>query len=209
MKKTTHDSPSQGFALVITLSLMVLLTLLVVGLLSLSGIALRNASGSEAMATARNNARLALMLAIGELQKSLGPDKAVSAPSEILASQPAKPNTTGVWDSWDFNPNGGALSYRDEKTKRFRRWLVSSADPAALTSQNFGAAMWTGDTIELVGDGSLGDKAAASAKVVAGKVPLTRDSKVQGALAWHVADESMKARQGAPVGVGDTGDAVG
>ncbi len=194
MKKTTHDSPSQGFALVITLSLMVLLTLLVVGLLSLSGIALRNASGSEAMATARNNARLALMLAIGELQKSLGPDKAVSAPSEILASQPAKPNTTGVWDSWDFNPNGGALSYRDEKTKRFRRWLVSSADPAALTSQNFGAAMWTGDTIELVGDGSLGDKAAASAKVVAGKVPLTRDSKVQGALAWHVADESMKAR---------------
>ena len=116
----------------ITLALMVLLTLLVVGLLALSGISLRDASRNEAMATARNNARLALMLAIGDLQKSLGPDKAVSAPSEILATHPAKPNTTGVWDSWDFNPSG-SLNYSDEKTKRFQRWLVSSADPAALT----------------------------------------------------------------------------
>jgi len=180
--------------LVITLALMVLLTLLVVGLLGLSSISLRDAGHNEAMATARNNARLALMLAIGELQKSLGPDKAVTAPSEILASHPAKPNTIGVWDSWDFNPNSGALNYSDEKTSRFRRWLVSSADPTVVTARNFGAQGWTGDTIELVGSGSLGGSAEAAAKVVAGKVPVSRAGKVQGAYAWHVADESVKAR---------------
>ncbi|MEI7954580.1 MAG: hypothetical protein WCJ66_05375 [Verrucomicrobiota bacterium] len=194
MKAQVIDSRPRGFALVITLALMVLLTLLVVGLLGLSSISLRDASQSEAMATARNNARLAMMLAIGQLQKSLGPDKAVTAPSEILASHPAKPNTVGVWDSWDFNPNSSSLDYAGEKATRFRRWLVSSADPAAATSRNFGAAEWTGDTIELVGNGSLGDNAEAAAKVVAGKVPISRAGKSQGALAWHVADESAKAR---------------
>jgi len=198
MKKPTPHSQSQGFALVITLALMVLLTLLVVGLLSLSGIAMRDASNNEAMATARNNARLAVMLAIGELQKTLGPDKAVSAPAEVLAVHPAKPNTTGVWKSWDFSPSSSSLNYRTEKTSRFQRWLVSSADPLAATAQDFGNAAWTGDTIELVGDASLGGKAETTAKVVAGKVPVTRDTKPnsapQGALAWHVADESAKAR---------------
>ena len=180
--------------MVITLSLMVLLTIVVVGLLSLSSIALRTTSQNEAMATARNNARLALMLALGELQKTLGPDKAISATSGILAAAPAKPNTTGVWESWDFNPNGGSLKYDEEKKTRFRRWLVSSADPVALESRDFANAAWAGDTIELVGDASLGGKAAANAKVVAGRVPVSRDGKVRGAMAWHVADESVKAR---------------
>ncbi len=64
-----------GFALVVTLSLMVLLTLLAVGLLSLSAVALRGSSQGEAMALARGNARLAMMLALGELQKHAGPDR--------------------------------------------------------------------------------------------------------------------------------------
>ena len=196
MNQPTFDrSQHRGFALIITLSLMVLLTLLVVGLLGLSAVSLRSASQGEAMATARSNARLALVLALGDLQKSLGPDRAVTAPSEILAVTPAKPNTTGVWESWwDFKPSVGSLNYSDEKQQRFRRWLVSSADPAAVRTREFAAAEWSGRTIELVGDASLGGKAAATAKVVAGLVPVSRNGKVQGAFAWHVADESVKAR---------------
>jgi len=180
---------------VITLSLMILLTVIAVGLLTLSAISLRASSQGQDMATARSNARLALMLAIGDLQTSLGPDRAISASSEILAASPAKPHTTGVWESWwDFNPNSASLDYKGEKQKRFRRWLVSNADPAALETRDFATAKWTGKTIELVGDNALGGKVAASAKVVAGRVPVSRNGKVQGAYAWHVADEAQKAR---------------
>ncbi|MEI6606160.1 MAG: pilus assembly PilX N-terminal domain-containing protein [Verrucomicrobiota bacterium] len=193
---TPHKDPlPKGFALVITLSLMVLLTLIVVGLLSLSGISLRSAAQDKAMASARSNARLALILAIGDLQKSLGPDRAVSAPSEILAATPAKAHTTGVWESWwDFNPGGSSLNYGGEKTKRFRRWLVSNTDHAAVESRDFAASEWSGKTIELVGNNALGGKVTASAKVVAGLVPVVRNGKAEGAYAWHVADESQKAR---------------
>ncbi len=179
---------------------MILLTTIAVGLLTLSTVSLRTSSQGEAMATARANARLGLMLAIGDLQKTLGPDRAVTATSEILARDPttavAKPNTAGVWESWwDFDPNASP-AYATEKTNRFRRWLVSSADVTAPESRDFVTEGWksTDKTIELVGKGSLDASATAAAKVTAGLVPVSKNGKIQGSYAWHVADESVKAR---------------
>ena len=80
-----------GFALVVTLSLMILLTLIAVGLLSLSAVSLRSSSQGVAQAEAQANARMALMLAIGELQKQLGPDQRVS----MTADQRIKPGDDG------------------------------------------------------------------------------------------------------------------
>ena len=201
MKIKIHFSQPRGFALVVTLSLMILLTVIAVGLLTLSSISLRASSQGEAMATARANARLALMLALGDLQKTLGPDRAVTATSEILAADPAtavaKPNIAGAWESWDFTEdlkNGNSPAYSTEKTSRFRRWLVSSADLAAPTSRDFVTQPWTGKTVELIGNGSLGANPPASAKVAAGLVPVSKNGKVQGSYAWHVSDESVKAR---------------
>ncbi len=198
MKIQIYPSRHRGFALVVTLALMILLTVIAVGLLTLSSISLRSSSQGAAMATARANARLALMLAIGDLQKNLGPDRAVTATSEILAADSAtpvgKPNTTGVWNSWwDFDPNA-TPAYTTEKTSRFNRWLVSSADLTAPESKDFVKTAWTGKTIELVGTGSLGPSATAAAKVTAGLVPVSKNGVVQGSYAWHVSDESVKAR---------------
>jgi hypothetical protein len=189
----------RGFALVATLALMILLTMVAVGLLGLSAISLRSSTQGMAKAEAQANARLALMLALGDLQKHLGPDRAITATSEILATPTtsvAKPNTTGVWESWwDFNPNASP-AYTAEKTNRFRRWLVSSTDLTATGFRNYATTAWKpGEkTIELVGKGSLGAAAPAAAKVTAGLVPLSKNSKVLGSYGWHVSDESVKAR---------------
>lgn len=195
MKTHMKTSKQRGFALVVTLSLMILLTVIAVGLLSLSSISLRSSGQANAIATAKSNARLALMLAIGELQKSLGPDKSITANSEILSATPAKPNTTGVWASWDFDPRNGSLDYSAEKASHFRSWLVSTPDPASTQNRDFANQAWTGKTIQLVGNGSLGASADAQAKATAGLVPVSAGTgKAKGSYAWHVADESVKAR---------------
>jgi hypothetical protein len=184
-----------GFALVITLSLMVLLTLLGIGLLSLSTISLRAAAQGGAMAVARSNARLALLLAIGELQKSIGPDKAVTATSEIIRANPRKPHLMGVWDSWNYNPNSPDLDYAGKKTELFRRWLVSDKDFAATATRTYVTTGFAGESIPLVtartGDATPVDSADT---ITAGKVPIYQNGRNQGAYAWHVSDESVKAR---------------
>ncbi len=76
---------------------MVLLSLLAVGLLSLSTISLRASGNSSAMAEARANARLALVMAIGQLQKAAGPDTRVTADADLLAANTANAHWTGVW----------------------------------------------------------------------------------------------------------------
>ena len=91
-RKTSHP---EGFALVTCLSLMVLLTILAIGLMSLSTISLRNSGRGEAMAAARMNARMALSLAIGELQKSAGPDRRVTATADLAGKSDGTPLEAG------------------------------------------------------------------------------------------------------------------
>ncbi len=175
MKQKPQKNHPRGFALIVTLSLMILLTVIAVGLLTLSSISLRSAGQSTSMSVARANARMALLLAIGELQRSAGPDKAVTAPSEIVAASPAKPNLTGVWDSWDFDVKSSSLDYDGPKTRPasgtnpgFKGWLVSDGSLAGPKDRGYANTAFAGDSIELVGDGSLGKNSAPLDKVRAG-----------------------------------------
>ena len=78
MKHHSQKNPA-GFALVATLSMMILLVVMAIGLLSLSTIELRRTSAGGPMERARANARFGLMIALGELQENLGPDQRVTA----------------------------------------------------------------------------------------------------------------------------------
>src|SRR5687768_12598003 len=80
-----------GFALVVVLLLMVILTVVAVGLLGISSISLRSTDQLRVRSEARANARIALMLALGQLQLEMGPDRRISTPAGILDAAPDTP----------------------------------------------------------------------------------------------------------------------
>ncbi|MCP5533983.1 MAG: hypothetical protein H7A48_12500 [Akkermansiaceae bacterium] len=167
---------------------MILLTLVAVGMLTLSAISLRTSGHGEAMMTARANARLAMMLALGDLQKTMGPDRGISAPASAVVSGSARGHLTGAWESWRWNPEGNDPSpdYQ-EKADRFRQWLVSTAKPAAAEDPQLPSKKPAG--VELVGN-TAND--GVSNSVVAEKIPVN-PGQSRGTLAWAVFDENLKA----------------
>ncbi|KAB2638640.1 MAG: hypothetical protein DVB25_07315 [Verrucomicrobia bacterium] len=179
----------RGFALVITLALMVLLTLLVVGLLSLSAVSLRTSRQSQDLATAQANARLGMMLALGEVQLALGPDQRVSAAAAAVMATAKQPHLTGAWESWRWDPAKSSAPAYSEKAAKFRRWLVSTPDPSAAKSFSLPADDPAGECIELVG--TLSNSNVANS-VKAATIPIT-ELKRAGGVAWAVFDESAKA----------------
>jgi type II secretory pathway pseudopilin PulG len=180
---------NRGFALVVTLSLMVLLTIVAVGLLSLSAVSLRTSSKGEAMAQARSNARLSLMLALGELQAALGPDQAISAPAASVFPSAWQPHLTGAWESWHWTPQTSGSPPYNDKANTFKGWLVSTSTPTAAADFNLPAQAPPGDSVELVGDLKNND---VSTSVRAEKVRVS-GNKLRGNYAYAVFDENTKA----------------
>lgn len=159
-----------GFTLVMTLSLLALLVLVAVGMLSLSSITLRGGSQANAMAQARANARMALMLAIGDLQKHCGKDRAITARASVTGETIAHPEWTGVWDS------GTA-------TGEATTWLVSGAQGSNRPLPN---TPITGTKATLVP--SFESRPAVEVPSVA-----VNSGTNPSRLAWWTADQGTKA----------------
>ena len=197
MNPKTVRKPAKGFALVITLSLMVLLTLIAVGLLTLSSISLRTAGQGNDMAIARANARLALMLAIGELQKTAGPDKRITAPANLLNASAqvgvanASMGITGVWNSSKESYNN--TDYHSSKTgKNFLGYLISNPNPQTAPDPKM-LPDDAGKSQKLVGSKSVGignTTAEISAPLVA--IAGTKANATAGEISWVTLDEGMK-----------------
>ncbi|MEX1116644.1 MAG: hypothetical protein WEB53_15470 [Akkermansiaceae bacterium] len=197
MKIAFKNYRPSGFALVVTLSLMILLTVIAVGLLALSSISLRSTGQAESMATARANARLGMMMALGELQKAAGSDQRVTAPASLV-DPAAGPGVTGVWESWKPSPDG-SNDYSSRKTTvqkpdevadgEFITWLASGdpASPAGPRSPP-GAVAPSATNITLVAD-----RTSLTEKIRGTHLAPTRIGK-NGEIAWAVLDEGTKAR---------------
>jgi Tfp pilus assembly protein PilV len=74
----------RGFALLITITLLAFLVLLLVSLASLTRVETQVAANSQTLAQARQNALMALNLALGQLQRHAGPDQRVTARADVL-----------------------------------------------------------------------------------------------------------------------------
>lgn len=182
--------PRRGFALIVTLSLMILLTVIAVGLLSLSSISLRTSSQGEAMQAARANAKVALMLAIGDLQKQLGPDQRISTTADQLSPTEAGASTApiaqrhwaGAFESWPADST-------TRPTPKFLQWFVSG-DPDQLKSSDFAAAAVGENAVDIVSEKSVG---IGGDTVRVSKISQTIAKGGKNYFAWWVGDEGMKA----------------
>ena len=212
-----HSRDSKGFALVVTVSLLVLLSVIALGFLSLSAVTLRSGTQDQAQAEARANARLALQIAIGELQKYTGADTRVTAPANI--KETSAPPIVGAWRSWEGlnHESSGPAAGRpigtltkpnlyDIKNQaanagadgRFLTWLISGAregenidTPSQLAWTNTVAAPEPpARFVNLLGKGSVDESIPGQRLAVA---PQPVEGK-KGAIAWWVSPENQKAR---------------
>jgi hypothetical protein len=193
-----NKSHQCGFALVIALGLMGFIVLLMLSLTTFVRVSVSAAAINQERLQAETNAQLAVMVALGNLQKAAGPDQRVTAVADILdpqgysgiSSTPLASAWTGVWDS------------REARADGFLGWLVSAPDPVQSAQLNavegFTSSLNDGDTVELVGSGTLGDLAndpnAPLARVEVWTAPIPG----QGTYAFWVGDEGGKARLDLP-----------
>ncbi len=192
------SSKQKGFALVATITIMAILALVALAMLSLGTVETRAAKHNNARLEAQANARLALAIALGELQKSAGADQRVTAEADITgAAGHGKHHWVGVWSSQD-NDNDG-LADGD-----FLGWLASSATVSKnlLYSEISTPAPEESDPAwaSMVGAGSADTTSEPKNAVLAEKVPLYDKSdefstnEASGHYAWWVGDEGVKAR---------------
>ena len=165
--------------------LMVLLVMLSVGLLTLAAVSFRSTSHEAARVQARTNARLALALAIAQLQEQTGVDTRITAPADFLApgdpGKLANPGWRGVWRSNPAPPK----SYQPARADFFSAWLVTTSDqPLVLDAAR----------TPLQGESAVIREGGGVPEV---RIPLLATPD-QGRLGWWTDDESLKARANLP-----------
>lgn len=184
-----------GFALLITVTLLAFLVLLLVSLATLTRVETKVAANNQQLSQARQNAILALNIALGRLQSAAGPDTRVTGTADLLSGRALeKKNWTGVW-------NAAAPG-----TDKNIAWLVSGSVPAGASGVNGPLVAAFGNTlVELVGAHTADITATATtgnqvrveseaiqATGVPGFDPAT--PVPVGNFAYWVGDEGVKAK---------------
>ena len=96
-------------------------------------------------------------MAIGELQRELGPDSRISAPHDAGGtSSGGQPHWTAVYDAWKRPEDPNTPETPQSRNPTFRAWLASGANQAT------GGPAGTADKTMLVSPNSLGANAAAA-----------------------------------------------
>ena len=208
--------PAQGgFALVIALSLMAFVLLLLLSITTLVQVETQGSQIQMQQMEAEQSALLGLQIALGELQKTAGPDQRVTATADLFndpndiskAPVQGRNRWAGVWDTSNYSP-------KTPDIKTFKRWLVSSNEDNGLVSDSdalegnlsnpytiFKGVNATGapeaandvivDKISFSSAGSLGESAYAY---------WVEDEGVKADLAWNegtYADDELELKQSA------------
>lgn len=208
IKTTQPPRQPKAFALVACITILSLLLVIALGTLSLASVTVKSTNIQKHQKIAQANARLALQLAIAQLQEELGPDTRISANASITGEK-INPHWLGAWDTtvesdkkiWpligkktDSNPTAPypiRNAYSDlrhtrpdltnEKWKQelHRKWLVTN-NGKTTTSGN----------IEILSNGTLGDDPTV---LTENKVTVPKQQTPNGSLAWWTSDNNQKS----------------
>lgn len=162
---------AKGFALVVALILLGFLLMIGLSLSALVNIELMGAQQSKRKNEARENARLALTIALGKLQEAAGPDQRISARARLLDEQIKNPWWTGIWKSYGTSEPV---------------WLVSGEDPDPEKEVVIKPVVLVSERPDPSGAGVI-------PAVVAESESLYDGSRVIGNIAWWIGDEGVKA----------------
>jgi type II secretory pathway pseudopilin PulG len=209
-----------GFTLIATVAVMALLAVIAMGMLSLSTVQIRQSSLRKYDQEAKANARLALILAIGELQKQAGPDQRVTASAGILDQNPdtvgvdgvKHPHWTVVWRTtlaegqpmWVRDDADGGLKDRRisegwERDEEVLSYLVSGNEGGRRAGADRfldarSAELSQQEEVELVGEGSVGAN-LEDGRVVVSQVAVETGLKGSGSghYGYWVGDLGVRA----------------
>ena len=206
--KSKPKISNKGFALISTIIIMSLLLMLSLAMLNSSTVEQKTTNTTNDQERARANAKLALTIAIAELQQAAGPDQRVTATASILDTSPETIEIDGVenphWlGSWNTSLNGqptvgnhdsneylsdlrntSAYSSQSWKDQYLNKWLVSGNPSDARDAVS-------GDSIFLVKEGTAGDDVTRHVRA-----PLVEvsDGESKGSYAWWISDQALKIR---------------
>ncbi len=133
--------PKRGFALLITITLLAFLVLLLVSLASLTRVETQVANNNQSLAQARQNALMALNIALGQLQRHTGPDQRVTATADLqpiaTTAEPTPYPANDPATNQDIAASGGSVSARITATAS----ALNAIDTYWRASRN---RRWTG-----------------------------------------------------------------
>lgn len=217
MYRLFHTRRSKaGFALIVAVSMMAFILLMIISLTTVVSLEISAASTAKADRKAKENARLGMLVALGELQLAAGPDRRVTAQGSIFTATSdnsstglnvLSPNWTGIWTTsgaWekegelnrgqiDTHVSNWKTSNSQQKVDQ-ARWLVSGNtglnpdDPDYITPLTDLSTFDANDLITIVED----ESAAPGNDVVVPREAIGGNNT--GHYAYWIADENAKAR---------------
>jgi hypothetical protein len=207
MSLLTHrpnlNTPTQGFALVIALSLMAFVLLLLLSITTLTHVETNSSKISQNQLLARQNALLGIQVGLGRLQASLGPDTRVSARAELYDADASNAEITGVtepaWTGvWRQPELSNASSFPEGLDPRaipeLVTWLVSGnseSDPLEVSPQ---LGIVGSESVELASF-----QQPASGLSERPRVTVQKESMPGSSYAFWVSDEGVKAKLNAVI----------
>ncbi|MGZ0655438.1 hypothetical protein ACWPKO_12505 [Coraliomargarita sp. W4R53] len=203
-------STKAGFALVISLSLMAFVVLLLLSITTLVRVETSAAKTALSRVEAEQNALLGVYVALGDLQRGLGPDQRVTARADILDTDPKSLESNGVVNPYwlaaykSVQPGSETQSLEglrtwstDQSAQDRVDWFVSARTDLSLAGVTPATtdvlALNGGDASKVVTLAQYKDNEDVQVDVNAGKLDIVnRTDSVEGRYAWWVTDENAK-----------------